>query len=44
MWITQLSLGLAAAACFGATAVILARSNYRDLTPASTAAKGRRWR
>ena len=41
MWIIQLSLGLAATACFGATAVILARSNYRDLTPASTAAKGR---
>ena len=44
MWITLFSLGLAAAACFGATAVILARSQYRDLTPASTAAKGRRWR
>jgi hypothetical protein len=27
MWITQLSLGLAAAACFGATAVILAAAN-----------------
>jgi len=44
MWITLFSLGLAAAACFGATAVILTRSNYRDLTPASTTGKGRRWR
>jgi hypothetical protein len=44
MWITLFSLGLAAAACFGVTAVILTRSKYHDLTPASTAAKGRRWR
>jgi hypothetical protein len=44
MWITLSSLALAAAARFGATAVIVARSKYRDLTPASTAAKGRRWR
>jgi hypothetical protein len=28
MWITLFSLGLAAAACFGATAVILTRSKY----------------
>jgi hypothetical protein len=28
MWITVFSLALAAATCFGATAVILARSKY----------------
>ena len=28
MWITLFSLALAAATCFGATAVILARSKY----------------
>jgi hypothetical protein len=44
VWISLFSFGVAAAACFGATAVILARNKYRDLTPASTAAKGRRWR
>ena len=32
MWITRVGLGLAAAACFGATAVILARSKSNIAT------------